>query len=168
MKRGEPSKGYHSPRPTGGPVPSRAPSSGHPGSQLFSFFLHPIYTAEHDITWHGTSLWSAWVGCPSCVPSQPLAYPQPTCWGVKNRESLDAVQACSAIDKTLMHYQHCFSTNPNHSTICAAMKKVNSVTGRGKAAYCSPGFHLYHSTKCLVLTKQMTAASAGSGEAGFT
>ena len=56
----------------------------------FHFFLH---IAEHDIVWHGISLWSVGVSCPDCFPSQLLVLPQPPRWwcGVRSRKDLDAV-----------------------------------------------------------------------------
>jgi len=55
------------------------------------------FAAEHDVIWHGISLSSAWISCPVCFPTQPPAHLQPPqCGGrVRNRESLDAVQASS-------------------------------------------------------------------------
>jgi len=56
---------------------------------------HPsLFISEYDITWHGTRLWSVWVSCRGCVPSQLLAHRQPTrCGGrVGKTESLDTVQ----------------------------------------------------------------------------
>ena len=38
----------------------------------------PPFIAKHDVIWSGISLWSVWVSCPGCVPSQSLAHPQPT------------------------------------------------------------------------------------------
>jgi len=47
-----------------------------------------LYIAEHDVMWHGISLWSIGVSCPSRVPSQLLGHPQPAPWwgGVRGRE----------------------------------------------------------------------------------
>lgn len=67
-------------------VPPDAPLDNSP-----SFIIH------HDVIWYGISLLSAWISCPVCFPSQPPAHLQPPqCGGrVRNRESLDAVQASS-------------------------------------------------------------------------
>lgn len=35
------------------------------------------FIAAHDVPWYGTSLWSAGVSHPGCVPSASLAHPQP-------------------------------------------------------------------------------------------
>lgn len=51
--------------------------------------LFPLY----NVVWHGKSLWSGWVSCPSCVFSQLLAQPQPICWWGQKRENLDVIQA---------------------------------------------------------------------------
>lgn len=53
-----------------------------------------LFIAEYNV-WHGKSLWSAWVSCPSCVFCQLLAQPQPICWwGQRGEdENLDIIQA---------------------------------------------------------------------------
>lgn len=38
---------------------------------LSSFFT-PVFIAEHDAIWHGTSLWPVWVRCPGSDFSQLL------------------------------------------------------------------------------------------------
>lgn len=55
----------------------------------------PVFIAEHVVTWYGISVWLIQVSCLGCVPSQPLAHPHPTCYGVRarNRGGLDALQA---------------------------------------------------------------------------
>lgn len=52
-----------------------------------------LFIAEYSVVWHGKSLWSGWVSCPSCVFSQLLAQPQPICWWGQKRENLDVIQA---------------------------------------------------------------------------
>jgi len=41
---------------------------------------HPSLYVQHDVIWCGISLWSVWVSCPGCIPSQLLAHLQPPCW----------------------------------------------------------------------------------------
>jgi len=57
----------------------------------------PVFIAEHDAVWYGISLWPICVSCAGCVPSQLLAYSQPTYWWwwgrARNREDLDTMQA---------------------------------------------------------------------------
>jgi len=91
------------------------------------FVLPPVFIAECDIIWYGTSFWSVGVSCPSCVPSQLLVQPQPTrWWGGVRKKGLDAVQA-------LLSSKHAFvintlsTINPKHSPTQATSKKTNSV-----------------------------------------
>jgi len=54
--------------------------------------LPPDLYAEHEIIWHGISLWAAVVGCSSCVFSQLLLHHQPIRWGdgMRRRKGLDS------------------------------------------------------------------------------
>lgn len=51
-----------------------------PKQQPFWKSLPLSFIAEHYIIWYGIFLWSIWVSCPKCVPSQSLIHPQPTSW----------------------------------------------------------------------------------------
>ena len=102
----------HSPPRTSRTMPSQSLSNGYAGTSTTAFLMLCM-------TLYGMGYpRSAWDSFPGCEPFQPLALPQPTCrwqWDggavgrVRNRESLDAVQYCSASAKPLVCYQHCFS-----------------------------------------------------------
>lgn len=51
-------------------MPTWPPSNGYLGKNF-----SPSFLAEHDATWHGTSLWSAktWLCYQHCFPHQPEA-----------------------------------------------------------------------------------------------
>lgn len=52
-------------------------------------------------------------------------------WELKQEtEGVDTVQALFSIAKTLMCYQHCFNQNLTHSTVWAAVKKLDSISAR--------------------------------------
>jgi len=53
--------------------------------------LPPTLYAQHDVIWHGISLWSIGVSSSSCVPSQLLVHPAPWCGDVRSRGGLDSV-----------------------------------------------------------------------------
>lgn len=60
------------------------PEDQHLGSpQAVAPLKKPLtnFIADCDVRWHETVLWSIWFSCQSCVPSQPVALPQPTCLG---------------------------------------------------------------------------------------
>ena len=85
------------------------------------------FIAERDVIWYEIFLWLVWVSYPSCVPSQPLAYLQPIglCWGGGVGEiTLMLFEYNSAVAKTLVCYQHHIVTNPKHSIIWAAVRKL--------------------------------------------
>jgi len=73
----------------------------------------PVFTAEHRAAWYGLYLWSVWASYRGCVPSQPVAQPQPACGGVQHRgkqKVLVLCKRCSAIAVTpQVCYQHCSS-----------------------------------------------------------
>jgi len=86
-------QGIHLLLPTGRQVlshlqGSRAPSrvtvtwedKRHHSEHTPPLLLPPALYAEYDTIWYGISLWSVGVSCPGCVPSQPLAHPQPARW----------------------------------------------------------------------------------------
>lgn len=59
------------------------------------------------VIWYGISFQTVGVTCPDCVPSQDLAYPQPTgCWGVERGQcwkgNLDALPALLSSSQTLI------------------------------------------------------------------
>ena len=91
-----------------------------------------FYIAQHDIVWHGMSLQSAGVSCPSRVPSQLLVHPQPTHWWgrVTSRKGLNCVNTAEQWRKHPCVIHSVFSTNPNHSPILATMKKINSTPAK--------------------------------------
>ena len=53
------------------------------------------FISEHDVIWHGVSLWFVRVICPVVSPPNLLCTPQSLHWGgrVRNREGLDSVQS---------------------------------------------------------------------------
>jgi len=55
------------------PPANQCPDSPQEKVTLEKLTLH--FIAEHNVKWHGISLWSVGVSCPSCVPPQPLAHP---------------------------------------------------------------------------------------------
>lgn len=77
--------------------------------------------------------WSDWVSSPGCVPSQPLGHLQPShCgWRVRNREGLDTAQWYSV---HWIVFPTVLVMNPKHSTILAAMKKINSIPTKPSTA----------------------------------
>lgn len=58
---------------------------------------------------------------------------------VKKWESLDAVQACSAIASTLVCYQHWLNHRSKHSTVQAAVGKADSILSRPSPSACPGG-----------------------------
>ena len=67
-----------------------------------------------------------------CPLPKLLVHPQPAHWwgGVRAEKALALCKHCSAITKTSLCYQHCFSTTPKHSPILATMKKINSIPAK--------------------------------------
>jgi len=72
------------------------------------------------------------VSCPDWVPSQSPAHPQFTGWGgnMRNRESLNAVQALFSNSWKWCVSNAVLVSNPKHSIICTTVKKLNSVPAR--------------------------------------
>lgn len=91
-------KGFHSPPPTGRPMPKESLSSGYLPQKL------PLnFSAEYSVICCGTSFWSAGVSCPALCPPNP--------WGAEREENwaLMLSSHCSATAKAVEHYQHCLS-----------------------------------------------------------
>ena len=86
-------------------MPSQSLSNGSP-VKIASL---PVFNAEHDVIWHGISLWSAWVSCLSSVPSQ-LAHPHLLAdvaeWQIE--QALALCKHSPATTETSLCYQHCF------------------------------------------------------------
>lgn len=62
------------------------PFRGSHNPKHLPFLFSWTFIADQNVIWYGTSLWSVRVRCPSCVPSQTLAHPQPTCCGGKSEK----------------------------------------------------------------------------------
>lgn len=94
--------------------------------------LPPALCAEQDAIWYGILLWSVWLSCPSCVPSQFVHSQLPHWWGgVRGRKGLGSVLRTA--QQQLKHpsfINTIFSTNPKHSPTPPTLKKIN---------YSSPG-----------------------------
>lgn len=88
--------------------------------------LPPALCAEHDTIWDGTSLWSAGISHPVCVPSQLLVYPQSPHWwgGVWSRKGLALCKCCSARTKTSLKFQHCYQ-HESKSPRVFTVRKIN-------------------------------------------
>lgn len=127
--------------------PSVQPCSGKPwsitcysdlGKQMLQLstsilpFSSAAFIADHNVIWHGTSLWSVVISCPSCVPSQLLMLPHPGHWqgSVKNREILDAVQWLLSSSYNIHVLSTLFWSKNPISTIRIPMKKINSIRVR--------------------------------------
>lgn len=71
-----------------------------------------LFSAEYNVAWHGKSLWSGRVSCPSCVFSQLLAQPWPISWWGQSgeNENLDIMQALLSkgqrTDVLATHFSH--------------------------------------------------------------
>ena len=75
---------------------------------------HNFTVFSHAGIWYGMSSWPAYVSCPGSVPSQQLVLLQSSNWqgstkSWKTEMFLDLCSHCSATNKTLICYQHCFS-----------------------------------------------------------
>ena len=87
---------------------------------------HPIpkqrpyqFIVPHDATWCGTSLWSAWITCPDCVPSQLLVHPQASLLAGHNEKLKGPYLSVSTALQQLKHQcviSIIFILNPKHST----------------------------------------------------
>lgn len=117
-------EGNHVPPPTGRPMSSKSPSNGHLGRQpcLLSLF----FTAEHDAKLFEISLLWTPVSFPSCNPSQPPAYTLQRQSGKETKPSC-LCKHCSAIAKTLVCCQHCFSHKSKTQHLMGFIKRVNSI-----------------------------------------
>jgi len=113
-------KGRQSPPPASCLMPSRSQAM----ATLLQSLLPSVSVAAHapGVTWHGTSLCSAPVSCPDCVPSQLLAHPWPTCLrgrGGEEETALALGRYCSATAKTLLCYQcWCSHKTWHHEGCC--------------------------------------------------
>lgn len=67
--------------------------------------------------------------CPYSTSCSPPSYLLGAQSG-KKKSALTLCVHCSAIAKTSVCYQHCLVANPKHSTILAAVNKVNSIQAR--------------------------------------
>lgn len=80
------------------------------------------FTAACDIERYEITLWSTWISCPSCAPTQLLADLQPAHWWgrVGKREKLSMVQVLLSKAKTLVCYERCSShkSKTQHWTVC--------------------------------------------------
>lgn len=105
-------KGSCSPHPTGRPMSHQSPNKRHTGSKKSPFFFLCLsfYFCTYN-TQYRISIWPIWVGCPTCVPTQPLAHFQPTHWAgrVGKKKALMLCEHHSATAKTLVYYQCFFS-----------------------------------------------------------
>lgn len=99
-------------------------------SEYAPFPLLPlVFMAEHDVRWCGISLWSVGFSCPSCVPWQPLACPQPTHWAQGSTEK-DLICA-STVQPKHQHVTNAVSaTNPKRSNTWAAVMKIKTILSR--------------------------------------
>lgn len=106
------------------------------GMQCHPCFLYSSFIAVHGDVSYRLSFWPSQVRCPSCVPSQLLAHPQPIHWmGVGREQRVSGGKKskswCSASTGQQLP-KHCsvintvLTTNPKYSTIWAAIKKANS------------------------------------------
>lgn len=102
-------------------------------SCLNSTPLHCI--AAHTVIWHGISLWTVWI-VSACIPSLPLVHPWSIQWlgSRRNRGSLDAVQMLPSSSKKSLYSSIVLVTNPKHSIVQAALKRINPIPAR-------PGAH---------------------------
>lgn len=87
------------------------------------------------ILWYGISLWSVRGSCPSCVPSQTLAHPQPACWwgSVRNRKPWGYASTVQQYPKHRCVFNAVLITNLKHGTMWATMKKIKSIPTRSSS-----------------------------------
>jgi len=88
-----------------------------------------------DVIWYVISFWSAWVSCPGYVPSQSLAHSKLTgCWGWGWKMGWKESSCCGSTAQQLPNHWCVISTplatNTKHSTMRAAVGKVNSIPAR--------------------------------------
>ena len=150
-------QGIHSPLPIGRqvfshPQESRAPScvmvtwedkhhrSEHPPLSFFPSFIcwawcHMVWNIPL-VSWGQLSRL-----CPlpaSCAPPASSLVG----WGEEQKRPW-LCKHCSAVTKTSLCYQHCFSTNPKHSLILATVKKINSIPAK-ISAFCNNNLGAEH------------------------
>lgn len=88
-------------------------------------FFPPLYMLCGTI-WNGIS---AGVSCPSCLPSQLLVHPWPTC-NKKQRRAWLCVSTAQQSQKHPRIINAVFSTNLKHSPTPATIKKINSIPAK--------------------------------------
>ena len=111
-------------------------------SPQFLLLSTMVNGTEYPFCQLGSAVW--------CAPSQLLAHPQPTDYRgrVGEGESLEAVQALlSSSQNTGVLSTLFYSQIQNHSTVLAAMKKMNSIPARP-----STPDHPHSNTALLALT----------------
>lgn len=91
------------------PMPSQPLSNGSPSK------LSPwAFIADHNAIWSGAFLWSVWDQL-SCLCSLPPGVPPASLLAgqhEKQKKTLTPCKHCSARNKTLVYYQHCFHHEP--------------------------------------------------------
>lgn len=83
---------------------------------------YPPFIAKHDVILCVIFLWSIWISCPGCFPSSSLSTTSPSL--VKQYEKQRSHSPATV--KTLVCYQHCFSSQIQNNTIQTIKKKINS------------------------------------------
>lgn len=90
-------------------------------SQLFFF--------QHDIIWHGTSLWPVWVICPGVSPPSFLCTSSLITGEAvgEAQKSLNQCKQFSATTEKCVYYHHYFSHKSKTQLIPDTMKKINPI-----------------------------------------
>ena len=82
----------------------------------------PINLLGMTVPWCGISLWSFWIICPSCAPSQFLLRAFSLAERKEEKNPLLKINMTSQKSKTSVYYQH--HSYSEHSTVTAAEKKL--------------------------------------------
>lgn len=105
----------------------------HLGKKCFSLPLSLTFYCWADITWYGISLWAVWVSCPRYVASKNCAYYLLTA----ERKRLKRLCWCCVSSSQQQLKRWCVintflaaSTGYKHSTVRAAMWKINSTSAK--------------------------------------
>lgn len=105
----------------------------HLGKKCFSLPLSLTFYCWADITWYGISLWAVWVSCPGYVASKNCAYYLLTA----ERKRLKRLCWCCVSSSQQQLKRWCVintflaaSTGYKHSTVRAAMWKINSTSAK--------------------------------------
>lgn len=101
------------------PMPSQSPRNGCVGKTK-----GPGFIAELDDPWRGAALGSLWLGSPCCVPSQPLAQPQPTRSGTHREDQRKPWRSAGTAQH---HLKHCCVFN----TVCSQMQSTAAKRAAG-------------------------------------